>query len=240
MHIVGIAFVAVALAMFIGAMVQGVIGFGMVVVAFPVLISVEPALVPQTTMISAIPMIATVAWRNRGESEWGEIGWLTLGRVPGYVGAVILLATLSRDLLSILGGLCVLGAVAASLWAPALKRTTPALLVGGFISALFGTAISIGGPPIGLLYQNEKGSKLRSTISLQMLFGAPVSVLVLVLAGRVSSADISTGLALLPFTLAGSYSAKWVIPHFDDRLRPVILGVCGFAATIVIARVVLG
>ncbi len=240
MHITGTAFAAVALALFLGAALQGVIGFGMIVLAYPVLITVEPALIPQTTLMTSLPVVALMAWRGRGNADWSEVGWVTLGRLPGYIAALIVLGILSRDLLSIVGGLSVLSAVALSLWAPHVPRTRQTMILGGATSALFGTAISIGGPPIGLLYQSESGERLRSTVSLQMLFGAPVSLLVLLLAGRMEATDLRTGLALLPFTLTGNYSAKWVIPHFDDRLRPLVLSVCALAAGFAILRVVLG
>ena len=240
MHVTGWAFLLVALALFVGAILQGVIGFGMIVLAFPVLIMVEPILIPQTTLICAMPMVLVMAWRSRGHSDWSEVGWFSLGRVPGYAGALVILTMLSQTQLSLLGGSSVLVAVTISLWAPAIKRTKPALLVGGSISALFGTAMGIGGPPIGILYQNETGQRLRSTVSLQMLFGAPASLAVLLLASKISTTDMRTGLALLPFTLGGNYTSKWVIPHFDQRLRPLILGVCGLAAVFAIGRVLLG
>ncbi len=240
MHVTGLAFLVVALALFIGAILQGVIGFGMIVLAFPVLIMVEPVLIPQTTLICAFPMVFVMAWRNRGHSDWSEVAWFSLGRVPGYVGALAILSILSRTQLSILGGSSVLAAVIISLWAPAIKRTRPALLIAGSVSALFGTAMGIGGPPIGILYQNETGERLRSTVSLQMLFGAPASLAVLLLASKINATDIRTGFALLPFTLGGNYTSKWVIPHFDQRLRPLILTVCGLAAIFALGRVLLG
>ncbi len=240
MHITGWAFFVVALALFVGAILQGVIGFGMIVLAFPVLIMVEPILIPQTTLICAFPMVFVMAWRSRGHSDWPEVGWFSLGRIPGYVGALVILSMLSRSQLTLLGGISVLIAVTVSLWAPAIKRTKAALLIGGSISALFGTAMGIGGPPIGILYQNETGQRLRSTVSLQMLFGAPASLAILLIAGKVDGTDLRTGLALLPFSLGGNYTSKWVIPHFDQRLRPLILTVCGLAAVFAIGRVLLG
>lgn len=239
MHVVGWEFVAVALALFVGAILQGVIGFGMIVLAYPVLILIEPELIPQTTLVSAVPAVAVMAWRCRGHVAWHEIGWFSLGRVPGYVGAIVMLSVLSRSVLTVAGGISVLAAVGLSLWAPEVTRSNKTLVAGGAAAAMFGTAIGIGGPPIGLLYQNESGDRLRSTISLQMLFGAPVSILVLLLAGKMQMQDVRTGVAFLPVTVGGNYAARWVIPYFDDRLRPLILSICGLAAVLAIAKVLL-
>ena len=239
MHIVGWEFVFVAAALFIGAVLQGVIGFGMVVLAYPVLIIVEPELVPQSTLVAAFAPVLLMAWRTRGSSDWSEVKWFNVGRAPGYLGALVVLGWFSKRSLTIAGGLSVLVAVGLSLWAPRINRTRGNLVLGGLTSALLGTSIGIGGPPIGLLYQDESGDRLRSTVSLQMLLGSPISLIVLVLAGRLSQTDIVTGLALLPFTIGGNYASALVIPYFDDRLRPLILATCGFAASFALARVLL-
>ncbi len=239
MHIIGWEFAIVAAALFVGAVLQGVIGFGMVVLAYPVLIMVEPSLIPQTTLVSAFPPVLLMAWRTRGSSDWGEVAWFNVGRMPGYVGAIVVLGLFSKRDLTIVGGVSVLAAVGLSLWAPTIHRTRQNLAAGGLASALLGTSIGIGGPPIGLLYQDESGDRLRSTVSLQMLLGSPVSLLVLVLAGRLSRPDLLTGAALVPFTVGGNYASALVIPYFNDRLRPLILATCGLAASFALARVLL-
>lgn len=230
MHVVGFAFVAIAAALFVGASLQGIIGFGMVILAFPVIGLVEPAILPESTLIASLPMIANMAWRNRGGAIWSEVGWFTLGRPVGLIGALGLLALLDRRALTLAGGGTVLAAIALSLWAPRVPRRPSTLMGAGTLSALFGTAIAIGGPPIGLLYQHEEGTQLRSTVSAIMIFGSPLSLAVLALGGRIDSVDIRTGLALMPFVLVGNLSAAKVIPYFDQRLRPLILSVCAIAA----------
>lgn len=232
----GIEFMVVAVALFIGAIVQGSLGFGMVLVSFPLVVFTEPELLPQTTMIVAIPMVLTLAWRHRGPAVWREVGLLTLGRIPGITLAVLILSVASARSIGLLAGATVLAAVAISFWAPAVPRTTTNLLAAGTVSALFGTAVAIGGPPLALMFQHEEGARLRSTMTAVMLFGAPLSLSVLALTGQVSMVDLRTGLALMPCSILGSYSARWVIPHVDDRLRPIVLGVCAFGAVVAMVR----
>ncbi len=239
MHVVGLAFIAVGMALFIGAVLQGLIGFGMVILSFPVLVLVEPALLPQSILVAALPMVLFMVWRNWGAVAWAEVGWFTLGRPFGLLGALALLAAVSSDAIALAGGCSVLGAIGLSVWAPHAERTPATLSVAGFVSALLGTAVAIGGPPIGLLYQHEEGRRLRSTVSILMLMGAPLSLIILSLNGQVSATDLRTGLALMPFALAGNVAARPLIPHFDDRLRPLILGACAIAAFGAMAKVLL-
>jgi uncharacterized membrane protein YfcA len=236
MHVVGVEFVIVAIALFAGAVVQGSLGFGMVLVMFPVLVITEPELLPQTTLIVALPMMVGLAWRHRGGAVWREVGLVTLGRLPGIAVAITILTIASPRAIGLMAGATVLGAVALSFWAPAVPRTTPNLLMAGAVSAVFGTSVSIGGPPLALLFQHEKGPQLRSTMTSIMLFGAPMSLLFLTISGKVDNTDVRTGLALAPFSIAGSYSSRWAIPYVDDRLRPIILSVCAFGAIVAMAR----
>ncbi len=236
MHVVGVEFVIVGLALFVGAVVQGSLGFGMVLVAFPVLVVMEPALLPQTTLIVGLPIIFGLAWRHRGGTDWREVGIVTVGRLPGIAIAVLILSLASSRTIGLLAGGAVLGAVALSFWAPKVPRTTPNLLLAGTVSAVFGTAVSIGGPPLALLYQHEEGPKLRSTMTAIMLFGAPLGLVVLTLSGNVDGTDLRTGVALAPFSMLGGYLSRWTIPYIDARLRPVILSICAFGAIVAIVR----
>ncbi len=237
MHAVDLAFAAVAFALFIGAILQGCIGFGMVVLAFPVLITVDPSLLPQSVLVAALPTIALNAVRNWGAADYREVSWLMVGRVPGLIGGLLLVHLVARSWLAIGGGLVVLAAVGLSIWTPQVRRTIGNLLAAGAISALFGTAIGIGGPPLGLLYQHESGRQLRSTITALMITGAPVSLLLLALTGQVSMTDAQTGVALAPFTVAGTLVAPRFMPWFDERVRLTVLVVCAFAALVAITRV---
>ena len=240
MHVEGVELVIVALALFLGAVVQGSLGFGMVLVSFPVLVITEPELLPQTTMIVALPMILSLAWRHRGGAVWRQVGIVTLGRLPGIGLAILILSVASARAIGLMAGATVLAAVALSFWAPAVPKTTPNLLMAGVVSALFGTSVSIGGPPLALLFQHEAGPRLRSTMTSIMLFGGPLSLLFLALSGNVESTDVRTGIALAPFSILGSYSSRWVIPYIDDRLRPIILSICAFGAIVAMIRLSIG
>lgn len=237
MHVEGIELVLIAAALFTGAILQGTLGFGMVLLSFPAIVLIEPNLLPQTTLLVSVPMVLSLAVRHRGRADWREVGIITVGRIPGIVLAIVILGRIDARTLSIGAGIVVLLAVAMSIWAPAVPRTVPNLLLIGAVASLFGTAVAIGGPALGMAYQHEDGPKFRSTLTSLMIFGAPLSLLVLAVSGNVSSTDLRTGLVLMPASIVGSYLARFVIPWFDQRLRPIVLGVCAFAAILAMIRV---
>ncbi len=233
------AFAIVALALFFGAVMQGVIGFGMIALAFPVLVVVSEDLIPQSVLIAGVPIMLIMVRRNWNGVVWREVGWIGLGRVPGMVLAVYLLSIVSSTTLALAGGVSVLGAIGLGLWAPPVERTRPNLSMVGVVSGLFGTAIGVGGPPLGLLYQHETGPRLRSTVSVLMLLGAPISLALLAIGGQMTNVDVRTGLALCPFSIAGVMVAPKVLPWFDERLRTVVLVACAVSAIAAMAKIAL-
>ncbi len=233
------AFAIVALALFLGAVMQGVIGFGMIALAFPVLVLAEDQLIPQSALIAGVPIMVIMVRRNWNGVVWREVGWVGVGRLPGMVLAVYLLSIVSSTTLALAGGTSVLIAIGIGLWAPPVSRTRTNLATVGVVSGLFGTAIGVGGPPLGLLYQHETGPRLRSTVSVLMLLGSPISLTLLAIGGQMSSTDIRTGLALCPFSVAGVMFAPKVVPWFDERLRIVVLVACAISAIAAMAKIAL-
>ena len=77
------------------------------------------------------------------------------------------------------------------------------LVAAGLVSGVAGTATSVGGPPVALLYQRAEGKVLRSTMGVYFLGGNVVSVAVLAVAGEVGGREVLRALVLVPFVVAG-------------------------------------
>src|SRR5947208_4577635 len=152
--------VLAGLVLAIGALVQGVVGFGLALVAVPALALVDPSLVPAPMLlVSSAHTVLTVA-REHAHVDWRGVGWAMLGRLPGTVIGVYVVDALPRKAFFIVIGLGVLAFVVLSVitWHP---RPTPrALTTAGFLSGAFGTAMAIGGPPVALLYQHDHGARI--------------------------------------------------------------------------------
>ena len=77
------------------------------------------------------------------------------------------------------------------------------LVAAGALSGYMGTLTSVGSPPIGLVYQNMPGPRMRATVSAFFMLGAGFSIVTLAAVGR--------------FTLAQVVTCAWLLP-------PVVLG----------------
>lgn len=82
---------AASAAIAFGALVQGAVGFGMALVAAPLLVLIRPQLVPGPLLVSGLALTLLVARRERDSIDLLGVKWGLVGRVPGVaIGALAL------------------------------------------------------------------------------------------------------------------------------------------------------
>lgn len=231
---------AAGLVLVVAALVQGSVGYGMALVAAPLLAMVDPTLVPVPLILltSVHAVLAVVRdWRH---ADWSGIGWAMLGRLPGTGLGVVAVVALPQRVFAALIGFCVFACVALSLlrWRP---RPRPgSLMLAGLASGAGGTAASIGGPPIALLYQDADGARVRGTIGGYFVLGSVTSIAALALAGQVTGESLTKTVLFVPFLLVGfalSGPARRVLDN--GWTRPAVLAVAALSAVLLLGRVLL-
>jgi uncharacterized protein len=220
-----------------GAALQGAIGFGLGVFAVPLLLLFMPALVPGPLLASSVLLTVLLAHHDRAGINWRDLFWALSGRGLGIVFAAALLATVSPRALGLWSGGLVLFAVAVSASGLHVPPTPRSLIAAGLLSGVLGTAVSIGGPPIALLYQRETGSRLRGTLAAFFLIGVTLSLTGLRVAGRFGLSELRLATYLVPGVLAGFLLSRRV-GHLLDRdvTRPAILTVSALSSVLVLVR----
>lgn len=198
---------------------------------------VAPESLPAAYIVMAIPMTAGQALREHQAIDWSGVGWTSLGRVPGVFAGAALVSALDTRLLAVAIGFFVLLSVAMSLLAPPIP-IRPGNAVGvGFASSLMGTASSIGGPPMGLLYQHAPGPVLRSTLGVTFLIGVALSLAALAWAGELAARHWALGFALMPTVGLGLWASRHTHGRLDAGwLRPAVLGFSAVAGAVVMIR----
>jgi hypothetical protein len=107
----------------------------------------------------------------------------------------------------------------------------------GVVSGAMGTATSIGGPPLALLYQHHEGPVLRATLAATFALGTALSVVGLALAGAIEGWHVWLAAALMPGTLAGVAASNRLVGRVDGAwLRPAVLAFASIAAALAVAR----
>jgi hypothetical protein len=233
-------FALAATAVLVGAVVQGSIGFGLNLIAAPVLALVDPALVPGPAIVLAFVFTALLAGRERDDIDLHGVRWAFYGRLPGSAAGAVAVAALSTRALSLAIGVAVLIGVAITASGRHLRPTRPVLLGAGALSGLMGTASSIGGPPMAMALAGSSGPAMRGTLSAFFLLGTFVSVGLLAAVGEFGSSDVVDAVVLLPPLLLGFAASRLVAPHVDgDRLRVAVLVLSSAAALSVVATALL-
>lgn len=226
-----IAFVIVT----VGATFQGTIGFGLGPLAVPLLVLINPDFVPGPLLFSALLLTILMSYREYHAIDVKGLKWAVVGRIVGTIIGAALLIIIPRNSLSIMFGIMVLLAVGISMAGVILPITPRNLFGAGTFSGFMGTTAAIGGPPVALLYQNQKGPRLRGTLSAIFVIGTVISLASLAIIGRFGLKEILMGLVLFPGIILGFYLSNRTAEIFDRGfIRPAVLIASAVAGIIVI------
>ncbi|MGH3454323.1 MAG: TSUP family transporter [Nocardioidaceae bacterium] len=230
-----------AVSVTVGAVVQGSVGLGLGLVAAPVTALVEPSLMPGLMLWLAVSLPLVTLLHDRSEVDWRGLRWALPARVPGTVVGVLVVSWLADRTLGIVVGVMVLIAAGLTIWTIRVPVNRRTLVTAGCVSGVTGTATSIGGPPLALLYQRRPGRQVRSTLAVYFLVGAALSLVGLGLGGALHLRDLGLAAALVPCLLLGFAAAGPVRSRVDaGHTRAAVLSVCAASAIALLVRSTVG
>lgn len=221
----------------IGATLQGSVGFGLGLFSVPLLVLIDPRFVPAPLLFASIALTVLLTHRERGSVLFADLKWAVGGRLFGIAAATAALELVPERQIGILFGVLVLAAVGLSASGWRLRVTPRSLFGAGVMSGFMGTAVSIGGPPVALLYQHETGPRIRGTLSAYFLIGVSLSLVGLHLIGRFGRSEILIALTLIPGIIIGFVLSRRFV-HVLDRgyVRRAVLVVSGASALTILLR----
>ncbi len=221
----------------LGATVQAAAGFGLALIAAPVLVLLEPAFVPGPLTAASLVLTVLVAARDHAAMDLHGIGWAMVGRVFGTLGATVFLALASPRVFDLVFGVLVLVGVALSMAGVHVAPGRGSAAIAGGMSGLMGTISSIGGPPMALLYQRAGAERLRGTLAGFFLLGSSLSLVALAAIGRMGLREWWLALWICAPMVLGFIAAAPLRRRMDARrVRPLVLGLSFVAAVAVLWR----
>src|SRR5579871_778868 len=220
-----IAVIAVAgLFVALGGFVQSGIGLGLGLIGAPIVTLLAPALMPGSMLVAGASLPVLILGREALHTDWPGVSWALVGRVAGTVGGIWVLAVVSLRALGIVVGGMVLAVVALSVRAAVVPRNRITLVTAGVISGVTGTATSIGGPPVALLYQDQSGPRVRATLSVFFIVGNSIALAALAVTGHLPGRDVAAGLVFVGCAAAGFVAAAGLRRFLDaGRTRIAVL-----------------
>lgn len=206
----------------------------------PILLLIEPRFVPGPLLFASIGLTLLLTHRERRGVRVSDLKWSLSGRVLGIAVAAAALAIVPAPRLAILFGALVLLAVGLSATGLHVPVRPGTLFGAGILSGFMGTTVSIGGPPMALLYQRQSGPQIRGTLSAYFVVGVTLSLIGLHLVGRFGVEEFLLALALLPGIGVGFLVSRHTARALDVRsLRTAILAVSAVSAMLVLLRALL-
>jgi uncharacterized protein len=200
---------------FLAASLQGVTGFGFMMLALPGLILAFPAQTAVPALILVwVPLGCVQFLQLRHDVDWSAVRWLLAGAILTLpVGSWILKGTDTETMQRIIGGVMVLLALLlqAKPGRP-MKGERAARFGAGLVSGILAASTSVSGPPVVLLGLKQRWPSHRFRASLLTYF-LLISLLTLPLHWRMDLLDgesLSLALAALPGLVSGFFSGWWL------------------------------
>lgn len=227
----------VGLAVLAGSLVQGSVGFGVSLVAVPVLLLLDPSLMPGSMLVVGTLLPGLTLTREWRHVDWRIARIAMLGRLIGTAGGVWVVTVLSVRALTIALGVFILVGVALSIWDVVVPMKGPTLFSAGALTGVTGTAASISGPVVGLVMQKLPGATMRATMAAFFCVGTVFSLTGLAIGGQLTLRQVEMGLVMLPFLVAG-YAVSGPLRRYLDRgwTRTAVLTISTASALVVLIR----
>lgn len=229
--------VLLGLVVVLGAYVQAVVGLGLGLLSAPVVALAEPSLVPVLTLWLALLIAGLNLLDEHQHVDWRLTAWSLPARVPGTLVGAWLVAVFSERQIGLALAVMVLVAVGLSVTSLDVPVTPATLVTAGFVAGVTGTATSVGGPPIALLYQRGAPEVARATMSVFFFVGVVLSLTGLALAGSLGRTPSELALVMSPGVVLGYAVGRRTRERVDQRVfRAGVLVVCAISAVVLLLR----
>jgi len=220
-----------------GAVLQTAVGFGFALVAAPVLLFIDPSLVPVPITLAALLMTAGNFAIYHRHADWRGLGWIGLGNLPGYWLGGLALTLLPVAYMAMLFGVLTLSMVGLSISHLHFRPITRWQLPMGALSGFSGVTTSMNGPPIALTYQHAPGPQVRGTLSVYFFVSNLVLIGLFWLLGKLDAQALLAGISLVPGVLLGLWLGRYLTGWLDaGRTRRAVLWVSAVSAIAVMVR----
>lgn len=230
-------FIGCLLGLMLGCFVRSLIGFGMGVISAPIVLWLDPKLMPCLIVLTGTVASTAVMLQYWRSLRLKDLGFAFLGRLPGTFLAAYVLMVVSESNLFVILGVAILITVFLSIYKIRLMPTPITLFFGGLASGVMGTATGIGGPPLAILFQNEEPDRLRANLAAYFVITNIISLIALHYSGRFTMNEFMQCIWLVPLPVASTYVA-YRLRHKvkGEWIRYAILMMCSISAVISLAQ----
>lgn len=220
-----------------GSFLQGIIGYGVALFSAPLLFLVDPVLVPAPLIIVGGILPLLVLASSYRYIEVKDLAFAWPGGLAGVVVAYGLISLLPDESWQVIFGGVIILAVAVSVLSSHFQPTRSVIAGASLVTGIMGTITGVGGPPLGLAYQNAQPQRVRGTLSAIFIPLSMMSLTALWLLGAFAWRDVLLAAMLLPAVLTGFALSRTVGHRLPaSAFRAIMLSVAFVAGAYSIAR----
>ena len=227
------------LAIACGTMVQTTVGFGLSMVALPLLLSLDKRLAPGPLLISGIFLLVALTSMDRADVQREPLLIALAAAVPGTVVGVAALALLSPLSMTVITALVLVFTTVIAARRVPLHGGAFNIFIAGLISGFCGTTTSINGPPmVAVMAGSYPITQVRATVVSFLLFSSLISLVGLALGHQLTMESLYLALAITPGLFIGVFVSRRWLRDAASRMAPrtLFLGASSTALAIFIAR----
>ena len=229
-----------AISLLVGCWVQTALGFGMAVIAAPIIVVFAPEWVPVPLTFTALILSLFNTLNQREHIEYRALTPAFVLRIPGTIIGAWLLLHLNELWLQISVSVCVLLAVVISYFGKQFDYTPGRLGTAAFVSGIMGTTTSVGGPPMALVMQHGKPEVVRANLSLYFGYSCALSIISYAFIGRLTPDIIWVSASFIPVCALGFLGGLRARKYVDaGRFRPLLLFLCSGAGLFALISAIL-
>ena len=205
----------------VGAAIQSTIGYGMALVALPLLLAIDPELVPGPLLVANLALVMALTAFDRGHIERRTLAGAPLASLPGVlVGSVALSWMQHRTFVVFTVVVLVLTTVFGSR-RRSIAMSARNLAIAGFTSGFCGTTTSINGPPLAaVMVGSRKLSTMRATLAAFLFVSTVLSLVGLGAVGRFNWQSLVLAFMMIPGVMAGLLIARTLLYKLAAKVEP--------------------
>lgn len=226
-------------AVLLGAAIQATVGFGMNLIALPLLLSIDDAYIPAPLLVAHLVLVvclSTLEWRL---VDRRVLTAALLGAVPGTILGMLAIAAMSRGVFVAFTIVVLVAGIVVTAGRVHLRATPFTAAIAGILGGLCGTTTSVNGPPLAVvMVRSNSFASIRATLTVFLLVSTVFSLVGLHFAGRVDGQTVRIAAWLIPGTLIGLGLARlWKRRVGDPQSsRRVFLAASVLATTVFVAK----
>jgi uncharacterized membrane protein YfcA len=218
------AIILANLVMALGATVQTVAGFGMSLIALPLLLSLDTSLAPGPILFAQFLLVLCLSSLDRRAADRGTLLVASAAAAAGTVAGLCLLAAVSATQFVVLTASVLVGVSAMGFFRIDLRTNSKNVFVAGFLCGVCGTTTAVSGPPlVAVMSSSRTPAEIRATLALFLLFSTVLSLVGLAAVGKFTFEQLLLSLWISPGVFLGAFCARRFSVQIDRCVRPRML-----------------